>query len=356
MSLYDYFTPVTGLVGGSLIGLSAATLLILNGDILGASGILTSALTTPIKTFQDTKQFWKMILISSFLFTSTYLLGAEYVVDKASVKDSSVPIPSGLAYILGGLLVGFGTTLGNGCTSGHGVCGLGRRSLRSLTGVMAFMASAILTVTLTSPDSSLAEYTKPLRAAQTFAIDATMGARFTTAVIFMTLLHYRLNRKKFGPEDKSKFFAGSISGALFSAGLAISQMVLGSKLYRFLNFALIPAGKWDPTLATVLGAAVPVSMLAYEFVRGFSMVNTCKTLSKPVCAPKFSVPTNSTIDKHLVFGTAIFGVGWGLSLLCPGPALYHAAVGNEAVLFRWIPAFVTGSYAALKVKERSCKV
>lgn len=356
MSMYDYFSPVTGLTGGSLIGLSAATLLIFNGDILGASGIMTSVFTTPLKTFQDSKQFWKLVLVSTFLFTSTYLLGPKFVVDNRSITDPSVPIPSGLAYMLGGLLVGFGTALGNGCTSGHGVCGLGRRSWRSLSGVMAFMASAVVTVTLTSPDSSLAEYTKPLRTDSQGFVDGPLGARFTSAVIFMSLLQIRLNRTKCEPEDKSKCYASAISGALFAAGLAISQMVLGSKLYGFLNIASIPLGKWDPTLATVLGAAVPVSMIAYEFVNGYGMVNKSKTLSKPVCVPKFSLPTNTTIDKQLLIGTGLFGVGWGLSLLCPGPALFHAAVGNQDVLFRWLPGFVAGSYAALQLKERSAKV
>ena len=357
MSMFDYFTPVTGLAGGSLIGLSAATLLIFNGDILGASGLLTSTFTRPLATFQDTKQYWKLILVSSFLFTSTYLLGADFMRDERSVNDPSVPIPSALAYIVGGLLVGFGTTLGNGCTSGHGVCGLARRSQRSFTGVLSFMASAIMTVTLTAPDSSLAEYTKPLRAAEMSDIDVTLGARFTASIIFATLLHYRVNREKFSPEDKSKFYAGSVSGALFAAGLAISQMVVGSKLYGFLNVGSISTGAWDPTLATVLGAAVSVSMLAYEFVSGYSMVNSkSTTFSKPICASTFSIPSNTVIDKQLVLGTAIFGVGWGLSLLCPAPALYHAANGNKDILFRWIPAYVVGSYVALKLKGRDAKV
>ena len=277
--------------------------------------------------------------------------------DERSVNDPSVPIPSALAYIVGGLLVGFGTTLGNGCTSGHGVCGLARRSQRSFTGVLSFMASAVVTVTLTAPDSSLGAFTTLLRTKDKSEIDVTLGARFTTAISFATLLYYRMNREKFAPEDKSKFYASSISGALFAAGLAISQMVVGSKLYGFLNVGSISSGTWDPTLATVLGAAVSVSLLAYELVSGYAMVNSKNsTLSTPVCASTFSIPTNTVIDKHLILGSAIFGVGWGLSLLCPGPALFHAANGNKDILFRWMPAYVAGSYAALKLKGKSAKV
>lgn len=354
MSSYDYFTPATGFAGGSLIGLAAATLLLFNGDILGASGILTSILTAPLKTFQDTSQFWKLILISSFMFTAQYLLGVEYIEDGRSISDPSVPIPSQLAYVLGGLLVGFGSTLGNGCTSGHGVCGLGRRSRRSFAGVLSFMASAITTVTLTSPDSSLSEYTTSLRGSTASETDVTLGAQITTAIISLSVLNYRLNRKRFSSEDTSKLYASSVSGALFAAGLAIGQMVLGSKLFGFLNVTSISSGTWDPTLMTVLGAAVPISMIAYEFVKGFSLLNRNMLLSKPLGdVQKFGIPTNTVIDKHLIVGAALFGAGWGLSLLCPGPALFHIAAGNTNVIFRWLPAYIAGACLAKEVKKRN---
>jgi len=214
-----------------------------------------------------------------------------------------------------------------------------------------------VTVTLTAPDSSLAAYTKLLHTTDRSEIDVTLGACFTTAISFATLLYYRMNREKFNPEDKSKFYASFVSGALFAGGLAISQMVVGSKLYGFLNIGSISTGTWDPTLATVLGAAVSVSILAYEFVTGYAMVQRKNsTLSTPVCASTFSIPTNTVIDKHLILGSALFGVGWGLSLLCPGPALFHAANGNKDILFRWMPAYVAGSYVALKLKGKSAKV
>lgn len=114
----EYFTPITGLAGGSLIGLSAATLLIFNGDILGASGLMSSIFTTPQKAFQDPSQLWKSTLVSTFLLTSTYILGPRFMVDDRSNNDESVPIPSQFGYALAGLLVGLGTRLSNGCTSG----------------------------------------------------------------------------------------------------------------------------------------------------------------------------------------------------------------------------------------------
>lgn len=354
INMTEYFTPISGLTGGSLIGLSAAALLLFNGDILGASGVMSSAFASPLKTFQDPCQFWKLTLLSAFLLTSTYLLGPQFLVDERSENDTSVPIPSQLAYILAGLLVGFGTKLGNGCTSGHGVCGLARLSKRSFVAVMTFMTSAILTVFLTAPDSFLGNYTNVLRTDVAMPLDSASGAKFTTTIAALSLLSFRLKRNKCATEDKSKLFAGALVGFLFASGLAISQMVLGSKLFGFLNVASISSGQWDPTLTTVLGSAVGISMLAYQFVQGYNLCNHKKALATPLVAPKFCIPTNTTIDMELLVGTAIFGMGWGVGLLCPGPALFHAANGNPDVLFRWIPAFVVGSHIAQYFKKQQC--
>ena len=113
--MFADFDPITGLSGGALIGLAAAVLLLFNGDILGASGILSSILNNPVKALQDPSQYWKISLLASFLFTSTHLLGSSYV--EAPQSTNAVP-PSIYGLIVGGFLVGLGTKLGNGCTSG----------------------------------------------------------------------------------------------------------------------------------------------------------------------------------------------------------------------------------------------
>lgn len=115
----EYFTPMTGAAGGSMIGLAAVVVLIFNGNILGASGILSHVVDAPHKALQDTSQFWRLVLLSTFLLTSTFLLGPQYATDDRIMRgDTSVPIPSQLGYAVAGLLVGFGSKLGNGCTSG----------------------------------------------------------------------------------------------------------------------------------------------------------------------------------------------------------------------------------------------
>jgi uncharacterized protein len=128
-------TYLQSLIGGGLIGLSAAMLLILNGRIAGVSGIVSGA----IEYVSPERQSRILFLIGLVCGPLAYL---EWFGVWPSVR---VTTTTGLM-LLGGLLVGFGTRLGSGCTSGHGVCGLARLSPRSLTAVVVLLCTGILTV------------------------------------------------------------------------------------------------------------------------------------------------------------------------------------------------------------------
>jgi hypothetical protein len=112
--MFDSFTPMTGLIGGSMIGLSAATMLLLNGDILGFSGIMSSIYTAPKHALQDPHYLWRFTFVLSFMIMSIFLSSLSD--DPKSSSDPSVPIPSSIAYTLAGLFVGYGTRMGNGCS------------------------------------------------------------------------------------------------------------------------------------------------------------------------------------------------------------------------------------------------
>ena len=129
------FTPVSALAGGAMIGASAALFLLLNGRIAGISGILGGLLAPPSRETGWRAAFVAGLVLAPFAY--------------AGLSGRLPPVTVGASFpllILAGLLVGFGARLGAGCTSGHGVCGLGRGSPRSLAATGTFMAIAVLTV------------------------------------------------------------------------------------------------------------------------------------------------------------------------------------------------------------------
>ncbi len=128
------FTPVSALVGGALIGLSASALLLFNGRIAGISGIV-GGLVQPRRG----EIAWRVAFLAGLL-AGGLLLAWRW---PQAVAPRATGLP-GVLMVAAGLLVGFGTQLGNGCTSGHGVCGLSRLSPRSLVAVVTFMATGML--------------------------------------------------------------------------------------------------------------------------------------------------------------------------------------------------------------------
>jgi hypothetical protein len=131
------FTPLEGILGGALIGFAAALLLVTDGKVAGVSGILGRALAPAAGDFA-----WRVAFLLGLP------LGAELMI-RLTGDVHGFAITERLPFLIaGGLLVGFGTALGNGCTSGHGVCGVARGSRRSLAATAVFMATAMITVFL----------------------------------------------------------------------------------------------------------------------------------------------------------------------------------------------------------------
>ncbi len=130
-----------------------------------------------------------------------------------------------------------------------------------------------------------------------------------------------------------------ICGTLFGLGLAISGMTDTHKVQGFLDLF----GAWDPALVFVMGGAVVTTFIGFHFVQ---------KLSKPSFAASFSLPTNNRIDKPLLIGAAIFGIGWGLYGYCPGPAISSLAyLRPESLVF--VIAMVTGMWVEKLWRERS---
>jgi uncharacterized protein len=122
--------------------------------------------------------------------------------------------------------------------------------------------------------------------------------------------------------------AALVSGLAFGLGLALSGMLDPARVRGFLDVA----GAWDPSLVFVLGGAVTVSGLSYALSR---------RRARPVLADRFDLPGRRRIDAPLVAGAALFGIGWGLSGFCPGPAMAALSTGAPPVLV-FVAAMLAG--------------
>ncbi|ORU90226.1 MAG: YeeE/YedE family protein [Cycloclasticus sp. symbiont of Poecilosclerida sp. M] len=134
----ENFTPYASSAGGVLIGISASLLMFLNGRVAGISGIVAGLFTNPAMI----EKAWR------FAFITGLILGGLAYASFNPVEIMPRENMSTAILIVGGLLVGFGTAMGGGCTSGHGVCGMSRFSLRSILATFTFLLSGIITVYL----------------------------------------------------------------------------------------------------------------------------------------------------------------------------------------------------------------
>jgi len=132
------------------------------------------------------------------------------------------------------------------------------------------------------------------------------------------------------------------SGLLFGIGLYVSQMVDPLKVLRFLDFTAIPTGGWDPSVAFVMGGGLLVMFVAVQYG---------KRLGKPLFDTAFHQPEYNRIDTPLVAGAALFGIGWGMSGICPGPAISLIAFVPDN-LWVFLAAMFLGSYLGNLLMKR----
>jgi uncharacterized membrane protein YedE/YeeE len=117
----------------------------------------------------------------------------------------------------------------------------------------------------------------------------------------------------------AKSASAFIAGLVFGIGLTLSQMVNPQKVLAFLDIT----GNWDPSLALVMGGALVTTLIGYRLIL---------RRQSPVFDVQFSLPTNTQIDRPLAVGAILFGLGWGLVGLCPGPAIASISIGGTKTL------------------------
>jgi uncharacterized membrane protein YedE/YeeE len=221
--------------------------------------------------------------------------------------------------------------MSNGCTSGHMLCGLSRLSGRSAVAVATFFPTAIITHHLAHPSLSSSmcpgsapcytpvypstETTASLLMLATFSI---LAARTIPKLVAQVTVPATTKDTKQQPADAhtaARLTTQAFSGLLFALGLHISQMAHPAKVAAFLSFPNLQ--HWDPSLALVILFGVLPNLIENQ-TKGFT--------SPPSFADKFSLPTKTLqdVDTRFVVGAAAFGIGWGLTGVCPGPAVLRA--------------------------------
>ncbi len=130
-------------------------------------------------------------------------------------------------------------------------------------------------------------------------------------------------------------FSAFLCGFIFGTGLVISGMTDTAKVLGFLDVLAISKGAWDPTLAIVMAAALTISIPGFAFAR---------RRGRPVLVDVAAWPTRTAIDRPLIVGAVLFGAGWGLVGLCPGPAIANLATLSPPVLL-FVTAMIAGMAA-----------
>merc|ERR1719401_2873321 len=220
---------------------------------------------------------------------------------------------------VGGLLVGAGTALGNGCTSGHGLTGLARLSLRSWVAVPCFMACAVLAATLSGSSAAMPPNPTSEREASAWQAGAVLSACVGTPLLLAATLSAKVQAADVAKaetvvesEKEEDAWRGAavvvelVCGVAFGCGLAISGMVRPSKVLAFLDLG---SGAWDPSLAFVMGAALCITFPSLQVLERLHSAG-------PLLGGSFDLPPTTPVDRKLVAGAMLFGLGWGTCGMC----------------------------------------
>ena len=240
-------------LGGLLVGAVAVTRMFCLGKITGISGIFGELVKFSFEFSED--RGYRFTFIFSLILGG--FLSTIFFPDCFENWDG-VPL---YRLILGGILVGVGTALGNGCTSGHGVCGISSFRIRSLIATCTFMFSGVLTAVFTNTSSLLPTFqnTLPLSFSAIFAICCLL----VCAVFVIAARHFVLNRGFLSSKSQLSFLAEFITGLIFAFGMAISNMTKLSATIAFLNIT-----DFNPALAFVMmgaiGLTAPFFYLIYK--------------------------------------------------------------------------------------------
>ncbi|KAF8684500.1 family integral membrane protein [Rhizoctonia solani] len=367
------FTPIQSLIGATP-SVSAYHVLILNGGVLGVSGFAHRTASWFIfkhrkhisvkahkgDTLSDVNPDPEYLALISIvgLLAGGLVLGLFYQPLETQLQTQLVDIYSttsvtqaqriGLA--LAGFLVGMGSKLSNGCTSGHMLCGVSRLAPRSLLATATFFPVGVLTHLLLGQTSLFS--TK-------LVVEGPIGRPTwqVTLLLQLPILFYRYGAAFVNDLTGGRYarqVVAFMTSFHFALGLIASGMLRPSKILNFLHLTptAMKDGTWDPSLAMIILAGI----LPQAFVW---LASLRKHVRQAGTRPKFSETWNipmpvpewrKGVDARLIIGAALFGIGWGMCGICPGPAIVLSGAGISGGIEShgwmrigvWIVGFVSG--------------
>jgi uncharacterized membrane protein YedE/YeeE len=338
------------LVGGILMALGVAIVSWFLGRVMGMSGIINTALFCPLPNKSSSGADVKIPILLGMLFSSWLNAG--------SVKGSDAPGSFGWL-LASGFLVGLGTTMANGCTSGHGLFGLARGSKRSIAAVVIFFSTAILVRGIVinqfiggnGIENATLDITNVGWSFSKERLHESLNQVYIPLIIVLLTLALPFIRPLVGRST-----IGLCAGMVFSHGLMISGMSNWKKVASFLELPWlydansIGGRVWpfhaDPSLAIVFLSALIPNMILHPLLMYFRKF--------PLLDDKFYFQRGpgQKITFALCLGSILFGIGWGMSGICPGPAitiLIPSILNSEYWCLSWWLGYISGAFSLILI-------
>jgi glyoxylase-like metal-dependent hydrolase (beta-lactamase superfamily II)/uncharacterized membrane protein YedE/YeeE len=305
------------ILGGILIGIGTILLLLLTGYISG----MNSMLDTVFIKHDDFQYRWKTLWLSTFL-----IIGILYSRNK---KIETLPIT--FLTFISFFILAFGVRMAQGCTSGHGINGLARLSKRSFISVLVFFSTALI----------IASNINILKITHTKSIYPNILLPLVLVFCWVFYAYIKTNKKD---EDKKINYWNTLSvilsASLFGVGLIYSGMYKFSIVKQFLN---IKHKKWNCGLFLVFASAVIVSLIGYQFIikiRKQPIIKTCEQTYILNQNCKFILPNRNKINSKLIIGSVLFGIGWGLTGMCPSTFPIRLGLGDPSAYLALISIYL----------------
>ena len=313
------------ILGAFLVSLATSLHIFYRARTTGFNSFVYSILT-----WDRPSIYWKSTMIGAIICASGiawHIFGFSSVdSDTSPFFDSPSTMISNLSclgFALSGLFVGFGAKLSHGCTSGHLICGIPRRSIRSLVAVIVYMATAFMIANL--------RYEEPfLDDTETVWVDDTDYTACISTVtalaalfIIVTPLYFKFQRK--AHDMFNTMVLSILVGFLFAFGMIFGGMSRRSKVMTFLDFG-------DGSLGTFFVAVILFNLLFFYYLMEKKYISIIET---PI----------EHVTWRLILGAIFFGLGWGIGGICPGPSFVLFMFMTPHISLIWLVALIVGQFA-----------